>query len=137
MGEKIHDSSNSKRTVGDYFRIVASEDNAEVRIAGLPPLTLAKAGDWKQITLPSCSYKSINAIKPVCIAQFVLCQTVSDASMMIIPPYELFNSKYTFATAEYSHPEYFRYEHQVMLVIDSTKKDGLLLDEKPLHKTTK
>ncbi|XP_063442489.1 uncharacterized protein LOC134722792 [Mytilus trossulus] len=32
-----------KRTVGDYFRIVASEDNTEVRIAGLPSLILAKA----------------------------------------------------------------------------------------------
>ncbi|CAG2185511.1 unnamed protein product [Mytilus edulis] len=107
MGRKFMTAPIPKRTVGNYFRIVASEDNTEVRIA----------------------------------AQFVLGVTVisdsTDASMLIIPPYELFNSKYTFATAEYSHPEYFRYEHQVMLVIDSTKKDGLLLDENPLPKTTK
>jgi hypothetical protein len=60
-----------------------------------------------------------------------------DPSMMIIPPYELFNAGYTFATPEYSHTEYFHYENEVLLVIKSDKKDGLLLDGLPLPKGTK
>ena len=130
-----------KRTTGDYFRIVASEDNTVINIAGMPSFTLAKAGDWKQVTLPSNSYKSINATKPVFMAQFVLsqlnAQEPADPSMMIIPPYELFNAGYTFATPEYSHTEYFHYENEVLLVIKSDKKDGLLLDGLPLPKGTK
>ncbi|CAG2185606.1 unnamed protein product [Mytilus edulis] len=140
-GKKFVTAPIPKRTVGDYFRVVASEDNTVVKIAGMPSFTLAKAGDWKQIQLPSSSYKSINASKPVLMAQFVLSQLnkfePADPSMMIIPPYELFNSGYTFATPEYSHPEYFKYENQILLVIESSKKDGLLLDGKPLPKGTK
>ncbi|XP_076113353.1 uncharacterized protein LOC143081005, partial [Mytilus galloprovincialis] len=41
-GRKFMTAPIPKRTVGDYFRIVASEDNTEVRIAGLPSLILQK-----------------------------------------------------------------------------------------------
>ncbi|KAJ8316017.1 hypothetical protein KUTeg_006031 [Tegillarca granosa] len=68
--------------------------------------------------------------------QFVLSQQnlsePADPSMMIIPPYELFGSDYTFATPEYSHPEYYDYQNEFMMVVKDKEKDGLLLDEKPL-----
>ncbi|XP_052063127.1 IgGFc-binding protein-like [Mytilus californianus] len=41
-GKKFVTAPIPKRTVGDYFRIVASEDNTVVNIAGMPSITLAK-----------------------------------------------------------------------------------------------
>ncbi|KAK3583074.1 hypothetical protein CHS0354_004019 [Potamilus streckersoni] len=131
------------RTVGDIFKIVASEDNTVIRITGLPPITLAKAGEAINVTLPSDQYKMIKSDKPVLVTQFVQSEQdphePADPSMMILPPYELFGSDYTFTTPEYSRPDFgndarFRYENLFMLVADSSEKDGLLLDGKPLPK---
>ena len=111
-----------------------------IRIAGKSDIHL-KAGESKTFELSSGTYNFINSSKPILVTQFVKGQQnrnePADPSMMILPPYELFGSDYTFATPEYSHPEFgnqseFRYENQFMVVAQESEKDGLLLDGKPI-----
>ena len=130
------------RTVGDVFRIVAKSDNTVVTIPGKGQITLSK-GEVYTFDLPSDSYNSITSTEPIMLAQFVKTQRSgsepADPSMMIIPPYEQFGSDYTFATPEYSHPEYgptFRYQNEFMIVAKKSETAGLLLDGKPFPTTT-
>jgi CUB/sushi domain-containing protein len=137
-GKKFVTAPIPKRTTGDYFRVVASEDNTEVQITGMAPLKIPKAGDWVQIPVPSGDHKLITSSKPVLLTQYVLSQQndtePADPSMMIIPPYELFGAKYTFSTTQYSRPDYgagYAYEHEFIIVVKDTDRKTLLLDDKP------
>ena len=134
-----------KRTVGDVFKIIARENNTVVQIPGKTDVHL-DASVSHTFELGSNTYNFINASKPILVTQFVKTQQSpnepADPSMMILPPYELFGSDYTFTTPEYSHPEYgnlpqYRYENQFMVVAEQSEHDGLLLDGKPFPKNIK
>ena len=134
-----------KRTVGDVFKIIARENNTVVQIPGKTDVHL-DASVSHTFELGSNTYNFINASKPILVTQFVKTQQSpnepTDPSMMIVPPYELFGSDYTFITPEYSHPEYgnlpqFRYENQFMVVAEQSEHDGLLLDGRPFPKNIK
>lgn len=127
-----------KRTTGDFFRIIASEDNTEVTISGMTPIKIPKAGEWVQVSIPSGEHKMVTSTKPVMLMQYVLSQQnatePADPSMITIPPYELFGAKYTFSTPQYSRPDYgagYSYEHEFMVVVKDADRNTLLLDDKP------
>lgn len=134
-----------KRTVGDVFKLIARDDNTVIKIPGMKYLHL-NAGESTTFELPSDTYNFVNSSRPILLTQFVKGQQSpnepADPSMMIVPPYELFGSDYTFTTPEYSHPEYgnlpqYRYENQFMVVADESEKDGLLMDGKPFSANVK
>ena len=135
-GKKFVTTPIPGRTKGDIFRIVASKDNTVVNIDGMSPQTLNKAGDWMQIRTQPGEYKLITSNNGIMLTHFVettynKSQDYTDPSMMIIPPYELFGSKYTFATPEYSRPGYGNYSNEFLIVVNITERNGLLLDGKP------
>ncbi|XP_062585994.1 IgGFc-binding protein-like [Saccostrea cucullata] len=132
-----------KRTTGDYFRIIAAEDNTEIQISGMPKVKIEKAGEWKQVTIPSEDHKLITSNKPIMLTQYVTSQQndsePADPSMMIIPPYELFGAKYTFSTPQYSRPDYgagYAYDHEFIVIVKDTDRKTLLLDDKPFPSNT-
>lgn len=137
-GKKFVTAPIPKRTTGDFFRFIASEDNTEVQITGMAPIKIPKAGDWVQVSIPSGEHKLITSSKPVMLTQYVMSQQndsePADPSMMIIPPYELFGAKYTFSTPQYSRPDYgagYEYQHEFMVIVKDTDRQTLLLDDKP------
>ncbi|XP_069114974.1 uncharacterized protein [Argopecten irradians] len=122
------------RTVGDYFRFIASEDNTEIKITGghTETIVLKKAGDFSQKNIPSNAYCLVTSDKAIFVAQFVMSQPSrfepSDPSMIIIPPVEQFASDYTFATPKYSFGSYLNY---FMFIIKAEDSPGLRLNGKP------
>lgn len=137
-GKKFVTAPIPTRTTGDFFRIIASEDNTEVQISGMTSLKIPKAGEWVQVAVPSGDHKLITSNKPVLLTQYVMSeQKISepaDPSMMIIPPYELFGAKYTFSTPQYSRPDYgagYAYQHEFIIIVKDTERNTLLLDDKP------
>ncbi|XP_060070843.1 uncharacterized protein LOC132550773 [Ylistrum balloti] len=123
-----------RRTVGDFFRFVASEDNTEIHITGgyLDTIIIEKAGDVAQQNIPSHAYCLVTANKAIFVAQFVQSQTSrfepSDPSMIIIPPVEQFASDYTFATPKYSFGSFLNY---FLFIVKSKDRSGLRLNGKP------
>ncbi|XP_053388868.1 uncharacterized protein LOC128551935 [Mercenaria mercenaria] len=131
------------RTSGDVFKAVAREDNTVINVPRKTLINLNKGG-VTTFELPSDQYSYITSTKPIMIAQFVKSQQRSseptDPSMIMITPNEQFGSDCTFATPEYSHPEYgndqlFQYKNEFMIVIKKSYIQGLILDGNPFPKT--
>ncbi|XP_021353607.1 uncharacterized protein LOC110450424 isoform X1 [Mizuhopecten yessoensis] len=122
------------RTVGDFFRFLASEDNTKIQISGgyTDTIVLKKAGDFIQTNIPSNAYCLVTSDKAIFVAQFVQSQTSrlepSDPSMIIIPPIEQFASDYTFATPKYSFGSYLNY---FLFIVKAKYISGLRLNGKP------
>ncbi|VDI13130.1 Hypothetical predicted protein, partial [Mytilus galloprovincialis] len=124
------------RTVGDYFKIIASEDSTSVtykcnknNAITTGSVSLSKAGDFQQLLIGSGKYCYFVADKAILLVQTVLSQQrssePSDPAMLIIPPVEQYAADYTFATPKYSKGSYDNY---FMFVVDSSQKSGLRLD---------
>ncbi|XP_053380418.1 uncharacterized protein LOC123539868 isoform X2 [Mercenaria mercenaria] len=131
------------RTIGDIFKAVAREDNTVINVPRKTLINLNKGG-VTTFELPSDQYSYITSTKPIMIAQFVKSQInqleLTDPSMMMITPNEQFGSECTFATPEYTHPEYgndqsFRYKNEFMIVTKKSDIQGLVLDGKPFPNT--
>ena len=122
-----------KRTVGDYFKFIASEDNTRVQISGgySSSFTISKKGGMVQKLISSKAYCKIEADKPIMVTQFVQSQQSSsepsDPSMMIIPPVEQYGADYTFATPKYSQGSY---ENFFMFIVDESEASGLRINGK-------
>lgn len=125
------------RTVGDYFRIVASEDSTTVFISGESDVNLAKAGNFKQLIIGSNEYKNITSDKPIMLLQFVQSQRSSaepaDPAMILIPPIEQYGADYTFATPKYTQGSY---QNNFMIIIKNDDKDGLIFDDNPIDSSS-
>ena len=119
------------RTVGDYFKFIASEDNTQVTISGgySSSFTISKKGGMVQKMIPSTAYCQIVASKAIMVTQFVQSQQSSsepsDPAMMIIPPVEQYGADYTFATPKYSLGSY---ENYFMFIVEESKASGLRVD---------
>ncbi|MCA9213548.1 MAG: Ig-like domain-containing protein [Planctomycetales bacterium] len=93
----------ANRVGGDQFKIVASEDNTDIEINGVPIATLNRGEFHSQIIDGPAE---ITASEPVYLAQYALGQTfdnpaddpagpLGDPMMMQIPPYEQYRTEYT------------------------------------------
>ncbi|XP_033759596.1 IgGFc-binding protein-like [Pecten maximus] len=120
-----------RRTVGDYFKFIASESSTTVTISGgySTSFSLASAGTVVQKTISSSSHCLVVSDKPILLVQFCLSQQSSneesDPMMMIIPPVEQYGADYTFATPKYSLGSYSNY---FMFIVKETEKSGLRVD---------
>lgn len=101
------------RTVGDYFKILASEANTRVNLVSLgESFTLPEPGSFRQIRVPSGKCTVIEANKPIMVVMFVLSQRSrndperADPSMVILPPIEQFRHQYDINVIE---PIYFQH----------------------------
>ncbi|XP_061184995.1 SCO-spondin-like [Saccostrea echinata] len=120
-----------KRTVGDYFKFIASESNTRVTISGgySSTFTISNAGYMVQKLISSSAYCKIEADKPIMVVQFVQSQRSSseksDPAMLIIPPVEQYGADYTFTTPKYSLGSYNNY---FMFIVEESKASGLRIN---------
>jgi len=118
----------AERRNGDTFRFLASEDNTQIRINGTLSGTLAK-GEFSEQLLETASF--IEADKPILVAQYsngtTFDSVVSDPFIMLVPPYEQFLDRYTFAAPT----EGFR-SNYVNVIVKSNQASRLLLDDKAI-----
>lgn len=122
------------RTIGDYFRFVASDYNTTVSVVGLnngqsftETFVLSVAGTWIQKEYSSKFYSLITATKPIYVMQFSKSQacsscTVADPAMIIIPPIEQYASDYVFTTPKKSAGSFTNY---FMFVVKASEKAGI------------
>jgi hypothetical protein len=87
------------RVNGDTFKFLAQEDGTEVRVNGTPVATL-NAGEQFQQIIDGVS--QITANHPILVSQFSNSSSfdgvTSDPFMMLIPPFEQFQTGYTITT---------------------------------------
>ncbi|XP_069105032.1 SCO-spondin-like [Argopecten irradians] len=128
------------RTVGDYFKFIASESNTRVTISGgySTSFTLSSPGTVVQKTISSTAYCLVESDKPILLVQFCLSQQSSyeqsDPMMMIIPPVEQFGADYTFTTPKYSLGSYNSY---FMFIVKESEKSGLRVDGNAFPSSTR
>uniref|UniRef100_A0A8W8ILJ9 IgGFc-binding protein N-terminal domain-containing protein n=1 Tax=Magallana gigas TaxID=29159 RepID=A0A8W8ILJ9_MAGGI len=128
-----------KRTVGDYFKFIASEDSTTVKITGgyKSTFTISRKGGMVQKLISSKAYCRIVADKPIMVTQFVQSQQSSsepsDPSMLIIPPVEQYGADYTFATPKYSQGSY---ENFFMFIVEASEASGLRINGKAFPTNT-
>jgi len=89
------------RRRGDVFRVLASQDQTDVRINGELVSTL-QSGEYFETVLTQRSV--INTSEPALVAQYSPGQNfdgvISDPFMMLVPPSEQFLNTYTFSALE-------------------------------------
>ncbi|XP_052704188.1 uncharacterized protein LOC128180261 [Crassostrea angulata] len=128
-----------KRTVGDYFKFIASEDSTTVTISGgySSTFTISQKGGMVQKLIPSTAYCKIVADKAIMVTQFVQSQQSSsepsDPAMLIIPPVEQYGADYTFSTPKYSLGSY---ENFFMFIVEASEASGLRIDGKAFPTNT-
>ena len=87
------------RSNGDTFRILAAEDDTEVKVNGTPRATLGAGAFHEQLIDGPAT---IESDKPILVAQYsngsTFDGTVSDPFMVILPPFEQFQAAYTVST---------------------------------------
>jgi CUB/sushi domain-containing protein len=139
-GKKFATVPIPKRTCGDYFKFIASEDNTRVTISGgySSSFTISKKGGVVQKVISSKAYCRVVADKPIMLVQFVQSQISSsepsDPAMMIIPPCEQYGADYTFATPKYSQGSY---ENYFMFIVEEKQASGLRIDGKSFPVNTR
>uniref|UniRef100_K1QDI3 IgGFc-binding protein n=1 Tax=Magallana gigas TaxID=29159 RepID=K1QDI3_MAGGI len=128
-----------KRTVGDYFKFITSEDSTTVTISGgySSTFTISQKGGMVQKLIPSTAYCKIVADKAIMVTQFVQSQQSSsepsDPAMLIIPPVEQYGADYTFSTPKYSLGSY---ENFFMFIVEASEASGLRIDGKAFPTNT-
>jgi hypothetical protein len=116
------------RLNGDTWRILASEDNTNVSINGVPQAVINKG----QLIETIISIRSIiTSDKPVLVSQYSNSSTwdgvTSDPFMMLIPPFEQFLASYTVSTPSSGFAQNF-----VNIVAPNAVVGTLTLDAVPV-----
>ncbi|XP_035672719.1 IgGFc-binding protein-like [Branchiostoma floridae] len=116
------------RTGGDIIRIISSVDGTEVNVHGQSPRTLNE-GRYFDIETSSSDYLSISASEPILVVQYNKGQAAdgvqTDPFMMLIPPAEQYDSRYTLGTVDSPTNTYTTY---IGVVIKTAERDGIRLD---------
>ncbi len=93
------------RVSGDYFKIVASEDNTIVNMSTISTQHITTAGDFLYFLIASSTFCTISADKPIQVVLFVRSEVSasypSDPAIMLIPPVKQYTDDYTFGTPMY------------------------------------
>ena len=127
-----------KRTVGDYWKIVSSQDGTQVTISGTAGVktqtrTLGCGEHW-QIDIPCQDMAYIKANNPILVAKFVKSQTVgtekADPAMLLSTPLEQFGSGYTFHTVEGVATTY---SNLMTIAVNKGAENSLMLDGAPVR----
>jgi hypothetical protein len=132
-----------KASGGDRFRIIADQDDTEVRAEGNLLATL-DAGEFLQTTLPTGSPTGAQGVlittsKPAMVMQYMEGGTTysdgtvtrsGDPAMLLIPPYEQFQAAYTFAT-----PAVGFELHAINVMAPTSSTGSILLDGVPMVAT--
>lgn len=97
------------RAKGDTYRVLADVDGTQVSVGGNVVATI-DAGEYYQAVLPETATRpgnegiSIETSKPALVAQYsngtMYDGVTSDPFMMLIPPFQQYQSAYTFATPD-------------------------------------
>jgi len=115
------------RLNGDTFKMMASQDGTTVQVNGAPVATL-NAGEQTIQNIQGNS--TITADKPIEVAQFSNSSSfdgvTSDPFMMLVPPFEQFQTGYTITTPATGFTNYMN------LVVPNSEVDSILVDGQPL-----
>lgn len=133
LGKDFFTISTPDRNIGDYYRIIATEDSTQVSLAGSVYTTLNKY-QFVELNVATGDYKSVTADKPVMVTMFgktVSTQTGDapnggDPQFSILPAVPQFPSDYTFSTIQTPTGDFQNY---LVVVIKDSAKNDLKLDE--------
>jgi hypothetical protein len=114
----------ANRTMGDTFKIIASNDNTQITINSDSPITLNSGELYETILTEAALITSNN---PILVGQYSngtnFDNVTSDPFMMLIPPFEQFLDNYTFSTPTQGFRENF-----VNIVVRTNDISSLQLD---------
>lgn len=118
----------AQRTAGDFFRVLASEEDTEVRVNGTLVATLDR-GEFYETRLTTRSF--VETSHPALVAQFATGRTydytTGDPLMALIPPAEQLLAEYTLTTPSSG----FSY-HYINIWAASQAVDSILVDGQPV-----
>ena len=124
------------RRSGDFFRIVASQDDTLVTFHPNDG-ELLKAAEFMERDVPSDEYKFITATKPCMLMQYSKGadsdDTDADPFLIMIPPIEQYGSHYILSTPDRPRQQYF--QSYINVIVLSEHFQGVLVDGKPAHVT--
>lgn len=116
------------RYVGDYFRIIASEDSTTISVPGQTNHTI-NATEYIQLNIDTGDYKMVSSDKTAMVVMFGKSRksgtNKGDPHMTVIPPSTQYSSDYTFTTVKISTEEFTNY---AVVVIDTSMTGELMVD---------
>ena len=127
-GTKFFTISTPGRDIGDYFRIIASEDSTTISVPGHTNNTI-NATEYIQLNVDTGDYKMVTSDKAAMVVMFGKSakkkDNLGDPHMTVIPPSPQYSSDYTFTTVKSSKGEFTNY---AVVVIDSSMTGKLMVD---------
>ncbi|KAK7098754.1 IgGFc-binding protein-like isoform X2 [Littorina saxatilis] len=132
-GKTFITTSTPDRSVGDIFRIVASENDTVVSLYDSTELLIARAGQFLELDLPSGQYQTITSDKPVLVTMFAKTYQgltdgtrYGDPSMSLIIPEPQYAADYTWSSVQ--DPTGAEFDNKVSVIIDKDEVSGLVMD---------
>lgn len=123
------------RKKGDYFRVVASEDNTAIVFHPAARFEI-DAGEFVERDVASDDYQFITANKPCLLMQYSkganVDNTDTDPFMIMIPPIEQYGSHYILSTPDRARQQYF--QSYINVIILTTEIQGVKVDGNPAYK---
>jgi hypothetical protein len=102
-GTKFFTISTPGRDIGDYFRIIASEDSTTISVPGHTNNTI-NATEYIQLNVDTGDYKMVTSDKAAMVVMFGKSakkkDNLGDSHMTVIPPSPQYSSDYTFTTVK-------------------------------------
>ena len=127
-GTKFFTISTPGRDIGDYFRIIASEDSTTISVPGHTNNTI-NATEYIQLNVDTGDYKMVTSDKAAMVVMFGKSakkkDNLGDPHMTVIPPSPQYSSDYTFTTVKRSTGEFTNY---AVIVIDTSMTRELMVD---------
>lgn len=112
-----------------YFKILAIENDTDVYISGMAPVTFAGPDDSYLFRISNQSSKIVSSNKAIAIALFTggwsLDYRDGGATMIILPHTQQFANEYTFTTINYPEKPF---QNSLTIVINELDIGGLQLD---------
>jgi len=125
------------RTVGDLFRVVASQDNTQVTFRDNAPITLASAGDFVELDVASNSNGRLISDKPVMVMQIMKSQQApkiaeaADPCFILVSPTNQYEEKTTIVTPLYTEGMYTSgsdYSNIMTIIVPNGQTAGIRIN---------
>ncbi|HEA29769.1 MAG TPA: T9SS type A sorting domain-containing protein [Leeuwenhoekiella sp.] len=134
FGERFVTTPLATREAGDIFRVLASENGTNITVTGSTDFSQSftlNSGEYEELDIPSDEYTQIEASNPVLVAQYSKGQNsdgnVSDPFMLLIPPFEQFQNRYTVTTPAEGFNRHF-----INLAVPSSQVGNVFVDSNPV-----